>query len=157
MRTLLPPSPSASELLRPAFRAADVTYLDVRLPACASELKEARERVTAASVAFGLDARGTYEFVFAVNEALTNAIKHGSPDGDGTVGLAVAAEGDALVCTVCDCGPFTPPADPDSEESGRGFPFMEALTDGFELLVEPDATVVRLRKHRPADTDAFGV
>jgi len=127
------------------------TSLSLRLPARASELKRAREFVAEAAAEFGLGARPCYEFVFAVNEAVTNAIKHGSPDTDGTIGLHIDADGDSLVCSVCDCGPFVPPtAKPDltSGEGGRGFAFMSALMDEVELLVEPEATVVRLRKRR---------
>src|SRR5579884_1222104 len=133
--------------------AARFTLVDLRLPSHASELKRARECVAAASAEFGLSAKAAYEFVFAVNEAVTNAIKHGSPAADGTVGLRVEADGDALVCSVTDAGPFVAPTSrPNLQtgESGRGFPLMSAMTDGFELLAEPEATTVRLRKLRAA-------
>jgi anti-sigma regulatory factor (Ser/Thr protein kinase) len=35
-----------------------------------------------------------------------------------------------------------------TEEGGRGFAFMSALTDQMELNVEADGTVVELRKRR---------
>jgi anti-sigma regulatory factor (Ser/Thr protein kinase) len=127
--------------------------VELRLPARSSELRRARECVSEAAAEFNFDPKASYEFVFAVNEAVTNAIKHGSPDKDGTIGLSIDAEGDTLVCSVCDCGPFVPPSTPpdmQSDEGGRGFAFMSALTDDFELSVEPDATVVRLRKRRTA-------
>ena len=38
-----------------------------------------------------------------------------------------------------------------TEEGGRGFAFMSALTDKLELNVEPDATVVELRKRRSTE------
>jgi serine/threonine-protein kinase RsbW len=126
--------------------------VNLRLPARSAELKRARDCVAAAAADFGFGRVAAYELVFAVNEAVTNAIKHGSPDEAGTIGLTIDADGDVLVCSVQDSGPFTPPATtPESEhgESGRGFAFMSALTDQFELLVEPAATVVRLRKLRP--------
>lgn len=104
-----------------------------------------------AALAFGLDDRAAYEFVYAVNEAVTNAIKHGGADGDGTIGLGVEHHGEALVCSVRDRGPFVPPpayAPNNLAESGRGFAFMSALTDELELAVGPTATVVRLHKRR---------
>jgi len=133
--------------------AAGFEPVDMRLPARPGELKRARDCVAAAAADFGFTRKAAYELVFAVNEAVTNAIKHGSPQGDGTVGLTIDADGDALVCTVRDAGPFIQPAEhpePHSAESGRGFEFMSALTDEFELLVKPAATIVRLRKLRPA-------
>jgi anti-sigma regulatory factor (Ser/Thr protein kinase) len=126
--------------------------VELRLPARASELRRARECVAAAGAEFGLDPKACYEFVFAVNEAVTNAVKHGTPYADGHVAMSLVADGDALVCTVSDRGPFvhraTPP-DPATGESGRGFVFMSAMTDDFELVIEPGATIVRLRKIRP--------
>jgi anti-sigma regulatory factor (Ser/Thr protein kinase) len=131
-----------------------VTLVELRLPAAASELKRVRDCVTAAAADFGLDARARYEFVFAVNEAVTNAIKHGRPDENGTIGLTLEVEGEALVCSVSDCGSFVrPTAAPDLAlgESGRGFAFMTAFTDDVELLAEPDSTVVRLRRLRAVE------
>jgi stage II sporulation protein AB (anti-sigma F factor) len=127
--------------------------VDLRLPARPVELKRARDCVAAAAADFGFARKTAYELVFAVNEAVTNAIKHGNPDEDGTIGLTIDAEGDSLVCEIQDAGPFVTPRaheEPVTAESGRGFAFMSALTDEFELLVKPAATVVRLRKSRPA-------
>jgi anti-sigma regulatory factor (Ser/Thr protein kinase) len=131
--------------------------LVLRLRARPSELKHARERVAEAGDQFGLASKPCYEFVFAVNEAVTNAIKHGRADEEGRISLRLDADGDELICTVSDCGPFVAPAelaDPEYAESGRGFAFMSALVDELELLVEPEATVVRLRKRRA--TEAVG-
>jgi serine/threonine-protein kinase RsbW len=126
---------------------------ELRLPATGSELRSARDSVADAAAAFGLQPRARYEFVYAVNEAVTNAIKHGSPDRDGMIGLRVDCEGDSIVCSVSDCGPWVSPQTDttlDSGEGGRGLVLMSALTDEVELSVEPKATVVRLRKRRDA-------
>jgi serine/threonine-protein kinase RsbW len=126
---------------------------ELRLPASGSELSSARDSVADAAVAFGLQPRARYEFVYAVNEAVTNAIKHGSPDRDGMIGLRVDCEGDSIVCSVSDCGPWVSAqtdSSLDSGEGGRGLVLMSALTDEVELSVEPQATVVRLRKRRGA-------
>jgi anti-sigma regulatory factor (Ser/Thr protein kinase) len=129
------------------------TVVDLRLPAQASELKRARDCVASAAAEFGFGPRDRYQLIFAVNEAVTNAIKHGTPDDDGTIGMHIYADGDSLVCSVRDCGPFVvprPAVDLTSDEGGRGFAFMSALTDELELSVESNATVIRLRKRRPA-------
>lgn len=136
----------------------DVSLVDVRLAAEAPELTGARALVRGAAVDFGFDSGAAYEFVYAVNEALTNAIKHGQPDPDGMIGLRIEADGDALICSVRDRGPFVPPAapaEPGTAEGGRGFAFMSALTDDLELTVEPDGTTVRLVKHLSAAAAAF--
>jgi serine/threonine-protein kinase RsbW len=105
----------------------------------------------------GCDGKPRFEFVVAVNEAVTNAIRHGSPADDGTIGVRLESDGGSIVCSVCDCGPFVPPiqrSGPTSDEGGRGFAFMAALTDELELVVNPGATVVRLRKQRTAGARA---
>jgi anti-sigma regulatory factor (Ser/Thr protein kinase) len=151
MRSLRLPSPP--EQADRAAVAEGFEPVDLRLPARPAELKRARDCVATAAADFGFARKAAYELVFAVNEAVTNAIKHGSPDQDGTIRLSIDAEDDSLVCSIQDAGPFIPPSkkhEPVSVESGRGFAFMSALTDEFELLVRPAATVVRLRKLRPA-------
>jgi anti-sigma regulatory factor (Ser/Thr protein kinase) len=145
-----------SRTLREQASEGDV-LLALRLRARPSELKHAREQVAEVGDQFGLAPKPCYEFVFAVNEAVTNAIKHGRADEEGTINLRLDAEGDQLICTVSDCGPFVAPAelaDPEYAESGRGFAFMSALVDELELSVEPEATVVRLRKRRAAEAVA---
>ena len=147
------PLPSPPEQAGCAGVAEAFEPVDLRLAARPSELRRARDCVAAAAADFGFARKAAYELVFAVNEAVTNAIKHGHPHDDGTIGLSIDADGDALVCSVHDAGPFVAPCatpEPDAAESGRGFAFMSALTDEFELLVQPAATIVRLRKLRPA-------
>lgn len=150
MRSL--PLPSPLEQAERLGGAEAFTGIELRLPAHPTQLKRARDCVAAAATGFGFDHKTGYELVFAVNEAVTNAIKHGRPDADGTISLSIEADGDALVCTVQDRGPFIPRrSTSETDESGRGFTFMTALTDDFELVLEPGATIVRLRKALPAE------
>jgi anti-sigma regulatory factor (Ser/Thr protein kinase) len=110
-----------------------------------------------AAVALGCDGKPRFEFIVAINEAVTNAIRHGSPADDGTIGVCLERDGDSVVCSVSDCGPFMPLSqglDPTSDEGGRGFAFMAALTDEVQLVVSRDTTVVRLRKLRTAEAHA---
>ena len=143
--TFLPPRerPRHSDNATPPFA--------LRLPATGSELRSARDSVEDAAAAFGLEPRDRYQFVYAVNEAVTNAIKHGSPDQDGTIGLRVDFDGDSIVCSISDCGPWENPEIPPSPstgEGGRGLLLMSALTDEVQVSVKPEATTVRLRKRR---------
>jgi anti-sigma regulatory factor (Ser/Thr protein kinase) len=122
------------------------------LPARPSMLYRAREYAQQTASAFGLDADSCYEFVLAVNEAVTNAIRHGSPNEQGDIHLSVLTDGDRLTLTVRDYGTFTR-ADPDSDtmsESGRGLSIMARSMDAVQLSITSANTSIRLSKTREA-------
>jgi anti-sigma regulatory factor (Ser/Thr protein kinase) len=121
---------------------------ELRLPAQASELAAAREYAHEAAAAFGLDDDRCYEFAFAVNEAVTNAIRHGKPDEHGDIHLSVFADEDRLTFAVCDCGTFAASTFDRvaSSERGRGFALMTRLMDAVQLCAAPGSTTVRLSK-----------
>jgi stage II sporulation protein AB (anti-sigma F factor) len=123
---------------------------ELSMPAQPAKLVMAREYAQQAAAAFGLDSERCYEFVFAVNEAVTNAIRHGAPDEHGQITLSVLSEGDRLTLAVRDYGTFTAPQDSRGEraEGGRGFALMTRLMDGVQLCVAPGCTTVRLSKAR---------
>jgi len=123
-----------------------------RIPAVSTALGRARRCAEDAAADFGFGSRERYAFVVAVNEAVTNAIRHGEPDADGMIELRIEARRDTLTCSVSDSGCFRP--EPDSagtdpmRETGRGFMLMENLTDEVELSTTPAGTVLRLHKRR---------
>lgn len=121
---------------------------ELRLPARPSELRLARDYARNAAIAFGFDEDDCYEFVYAVNEAVTNAIRHGSPDEQGSIRLAVGRDADRLVFTVKDFGSFVVPVRDDATVStnGRGFALMANLVDEICLRIESSATIVTLSK-----------
>ncbi len=123
---------------------------ELRLDARASELAGARHYATAAAAAFGLEAEGRYDFVYAVNEAVTNAIRHGSPDEHGQIVLSVSVSEGRLVFTVRDSGTFAMPTWPPrtGHEGGRGFALMERLVDDVEVRIDRHGTTVALSKAR---------
>jgi serine/threonine-protein kinase RsbW len=129
------------------------TARELRVPAEASELPRVRDYADSAAAAFGLDGHERYQFMFAVNEAATNAIRHGSPYEDGTIRLRLTEDGDTLSVTVCDRGPFLVSNDDSRSpgEGGRGLAMIAKLMDEFEVRIGPDATVMRLSKRRPVD------
>jgi anti-sigma regulatory factor (Ser/Thr protein kinase) len=136
----------------PHLEPAPFAPREIRLPARPSELRRAREYADDAAEEFGLDAKRRYEFVFAANEAVTNAIRHGQPDDDGKIRMRIAAIEDALTVEVCDRGPFVArvaDAEP-LRDRGRGFQFMLGLVDAIQLSIGPERTVVRLHKRRSA-------
>jgi serine/threonine-protein kinase RsbW len=124
----------------------------LELKADAGQLATARRFVDAAAARFGLEDQDRYEFTFAVNEAVSNAIEHGDPSPDGTIRLHVAAEDGGLVFEVEDHGTFTPgpPAFDPLHERGRGLALMAATMDEVDVRRSATGTVVRLCKRRSA-------
>lgn len=116
------------------------------------QLATARRFVDAAAARFGLHDQERYEFTFAVNEAVSNAIEHGRPSPDGKVRLHVAEEDGALVFEVEDHGTFAPgaPSVDRFPERGRGLAFMAAMMDEVDVRRGSNGTVVRLCKRRAA-------
>jgi serine/threonine-protein kinase RsbW len=94
----------------------------------------------------------------AVGEAVSNAIRHGSPGGErDRVVVEVAAYPDRAVLVVRDRGAgFDGSADDGADlyaPSGRGVMFMRALMDRVDFARSPDGgTVVTLVKHVSAET-----
>jgi serine/threonine-protein kinase RsbW len=122
------------------------------LKADPAELATARRFVDAAAARFGLAERERYEFIFAANEAVSNAIEHGRPSPNGTIRIDLAAEDGTLVFEVEDHGrfaPYPPEIDP-LPERGRGLAFMAATVDEVDVRRGPSGTVVRLCKRRAA-------
>jgi serine/threonine-protein kinase RsbW len=130
-------------------RAAGSWTGELRLPARAQDLGAARDFVERAASSFGLDAEGGFELVLAANEAITNAIRHGSADEQGRILLFTLADGDRLTLVVRDYGTFTSShSSPMRPDGGRGLAMMGALTDHFELLTDSRGTTVHLSKDR---------
>ncbi len=129
-----------------------------RVPATAAQLHQVRRCAEEAASGFGLGNTERYEFVFAVNEAVTNAIRHGRPFADGTIIVCIDADGDTLICSVSDQGSFeSPPGTSDKfAEGGRGLAAMSNVMDEIQFCTSPTGTTVRLHKRRshtaaPAD------
>jgi anti-sigma regulatory factor (Ser/Thr protein kinase) len=124
----------------------------LELRADPGELAAARRFVDAAAARFGLEGDERYEFTFAVNEAVSNAIEHGRPSADGKIRLHVGEEDGALVFEVEDHGTFAPgpPVIDQLHERGRGLAFMAATMDEVDVRRGSNGTVVRLCKRRAA-------
>lgn len=93
----------------------------------------------------------------AVSEAVTNAIIHGYPDGDGEVRVCCKVDGRQVHIMVEDKGVgiedikkareplFT--TKPELERSGMGFAFMEAFMDEVQVTSKPGhGTCVIMKK-----------
>jgi serine/threonine-protein kinase RsbW len=124
----------------------------LELRAVPAELATARRFADDAAERFGLEERERYEFTFAVNEAVSNAIEHGGPSPDGTIRIHVAQEDESLVFEVEDHGTFiTKPQKVDPlPERGRGLAFMAATVNEVDVRAGDAGTLVRLCKRRAA-------
>jgi stage II sporulation protein AB (anti-sigma F factor) len=93
----------------------------------------------------------------AVSEAVTNAIIHGYPDGEGEVRLTLSCEGREFTAEVSDDGAgiadikaareplFT--TKPELERSGLGFTVMENFMDSVDVIsASGNGTTVILKK-----------
>lgn len=131
--------------------AASLAESELHLPARRSELGAARKYARDRAAAFGLDPDNCHDFVCAVNEAVTNAIRHGASDERGLIHLSIVADANRLTFAVRDCGTFVMPVldDAMSSEHGRGLALMATLVDEVQLEIEPGGTTVRLSKARP--------
>jgi|HubBroStandDraft_4_1064222.scaffolds.fasta_scaffold487798_2 anti-sigma regulatory factor (Ser/Thr protein kinase) len=129
---------------------ADLAIGDLRLPARPAKLRDAREYAHRAAAAFGLDTDHCHEFAFAVNEAVTNAIRHGRPDAHGDIHLSVHTDDGRLTLSVRDYGTFSgyAPVGAMDADRGRGFVLMVRVMDAVQLCIGSGSTTVRLSKVR---------
>jgi anti-sigma regulatory factor (Ser/Thr protein kinase) len=119
---------------------------ELRLRADPSELQVARRMAEEAADDFGLDEDARFRLTLAANEAVANAIEHGSPSAEGTVLLRVCADQDGVRFEVRDWGTFAMRfPDPESlSQRGRGLPMMAALVDEVDLKPGDEGTLVSL-------------
>jgi anti-sigma regulatory factor (Ser/Thr protein kinase) len=131
--------------------AADTRQFGERglsLPADLSRLLEARRFAQEAAADFGFDEAAQQQIKLAANEAVANAMEHGSPSASHEVALQAVEEAGALAIYVRDLGTFVPRmmhrgAMP---ERGRGLAFMDLLMDEVEVRPGSAGTEVRLVK-----------
>src|SRR5438105_9413193 len=121
---------------------------ELHLLARRSELGIARKYAEDVAAAFGLTEDSRYEFVYAVNEAVTNAIRHGASDEEDMIHMSIVTDTDRLTFAVRDQGTFVMPEVDGAEASagGRGLALMASLVDEVEVHIDPAGTTVRLSK-----------
>ena len=127
-----------------------------RFPCRADCAAEVRQAVGHWMPALGFDRAATEDFQTAVTEAVTNAVRHGSPSGDsdefsvtghrtpeGAMRIEVTDRGEGLAPSRL---PSAMPA-PDAP-GGRGVPLMQHLADEVEFRPTPEGHSVVLLKRR---------
>jgi anti-sigma regulatory factor (Ser/Thr protein kinase) len=93
----------------------------------------------------GLPARDVGELVIAVNEAVANAVEHGTPSG--FVSVRTKLEQDSLSIRVADSGRWKEPRLlPDTEGRGRGLTIMRALVEDVAIQSSDRGTTVTMRR-----------
>lgn len=130
-----------------ALSTRDFDERDLSLTPDLSRLLEARRFAEESAAAFGFDEAVQQQIKLAVNEAVANAMEHGSRPGSEIELRAVEEEG-ALALYVRDSGSFVPRmvgrgAMP---ERGRGLAFMDLLMDEVEVRPGTSGTEVRLAR-----------
>ncbi len=128
-----------------------------RFPCRADCAAEVRQAVRHWMPTLGFDQAATEDFQTAVTEAVTNAVRHGSPAGesdefiitghrtpDGALRIEVTDHGEGLDPAAL------PPAMPDPDAlGGRGLPLMQHLADALEFRPTAEGHSVVLVKRRP--------
>lgn len=134
--------PASAELASDAHSRGSL-----RVEADPSQLAVVRGEVRTAATEAGLGPEETNDLLVALTEAVTNAIAHGRPAPDGTIGVRWAHERDRLAVCVDDNGSFGD--DESSEHHGRGIAVMRLLVDELAIDAREGRTVVRLAKLLP--------
>ena len=129
---------------------------DFHFPSRADYAVEVRQALGHWMATLGFDRASTEDFQTAVTEAVTNAVRHGSPDGAAGEFhvLARRTSAGALHVEVTDSGFGLPPLqaipampEPDAL-GGRGLPLMQVLSDSIEFHPAPLGMCVILVKRR---------
>jgi stage II sporulation protein AB (anti-sigma F factor) len=119
-----------------------------------SVLNVARQTVIAACTRAGLAPHEMHDFTVAVNEAVTNAVIHGSPDGlKDFVTVRCAITKQAVIVNVIDHGRGYRRQTSESEmstdalhSSGLGLLIMRRLSDGLKIRSDTHGTTVTMAK-----------
>ena len=93
--------------------------------------------------------------MYAVNEAVTNAIRHGASDEEDMIHMSIVADSERLTFAVRDRGTFVMPEVDGAETAagGRGLALMASLVDEVDLHIDPGGTTVRLSKVRSSSIE----
>jgi anti-sigma regulatory factor (Ser/Thr protein kinase) len=121
---------------------------ELTVPAELSQLPAVRAFAEEAAREFGFDADDRYIVKSAINEAMANAIEHGSAETTDVVQVEAVAEEGALVFYVRDTGTFRPRVwrGGDMSERGRGLDFIGRMMDEVDVRPTDGGTEVRMLK-----------
>lgn len=111
----------------------------------AADLRRLRDRCRAALGSIGIDEERTSTFVAAINECLTNAVRHGG----GRRGLVLIDDGIVVIAEIMDEGPGLSAPIPEHLPAadalgGRGLWMARQMVDRLTLTTGTGGTTVRL-------------
>jgi serine/threonine-protein kinase RsbW len=137
---------------RDSTGAARSARRKLSIPAHLERLHEVRDFVDSATEDAGFDEPTRYAIKLAVNEAVTNAIRHGSQSEEDPVELVITDDEGGLAFCVADTGMFLHRFDlpRDLPERGRGLGFIAELMDGLEVRPEYEGTTICFSKRSSA-------
>ena len=132
------------------------THTDV-FPAQITRLSAARRALKNWLDALGIPETTVSDFVIALNEAIANAIEHGSShEASCIVTVEAARDVDRLIVCVRDQGRWNRDSRMGaSEDRGRGIQIMRALCSSVDFLRDDAGTTVTLVLDLPESTDAL--
>jgi len=128
-----------------AIGTTPTTYTDV-FPAQLNRLAPVRRALTSWLDALGIPGTTLSEFVIALNEAIANAIEHGSShDPSCIITVEAARDTDRLIVCVRDQGRWNRDSRMGASEGrGRGIQIMRALCNSVDFLRDDAGTTVTL-------------
>jgi len=114
-------------------------------------LSEIRQWVQALAASASLRPGQIEDLLTAVDEAASNAIRHGVPRDGGRIQISYTAGAAGVGVMVKDHGrgfavPQAPTMPSPEATGGRGLPLMCALADSVDITSGPNGTIVRLFK-----------
>ncbi len=113
--------------------------------------RAARRALSDALALAGVPAPAADDAGLVLTELLANAIQHGTPRADGSLGVAWRVTADEIVLEVSDGGPAPVGRQaggaPRGESGGRGLLLVRALSE-LELTPGPDGTTARATLRR---------
>jgi serine/threonine-protein kinase RsbW len=113
----------------------------------AGDLRQLRQLTARWAAWAGLRGNPADDFVIAVNEIATNAVRYGSPEA--RMVLRVAGEGVAEA-EICDSGCWRQPGVAAAGHGGLGLPLARCVCDEVEIQARKGGTTVTLRMSVPS-------
>ena len=125
---------------------------ELAMPSGEIDLDAARRLIEQTASNLGFDDSAIWDMKCAATEALTNAVDHGSPTGDGRIHLRLGRDHGDMLLEVWGGGKADGAPHVDATHRGRGIAIMTALMDDVEMRRNNGDTVVRLVKRLPTST-----
>jgi anti-sigma regulatory factor (Ser/Thr protein kinase) len=149
----LPGEPGATDLSAESASSGVAVEQLIQLAFDGDSVTEARHAVLKSAATAGLTGQQLDDFVLAVNELTTNAVRHAGGRGE----IRLWRAGDAVICEVADGGAGIPSGRVDGSDrpgpsatGGWGLWLTRRLCDDVAIETGPTGTIVRITTGIPA-------